>query len=59
MDWKATLPLWVVDAARRDGPDVASLTDARTTAKQSVLTLPDGSTVKVYKRNAFPGRSDA
>lgn len=56
MDWKATLPLWVVDVARRDGHDVASLTEAKTTAKQSVLTLADGSEVKVYKRNAFPGR---
>lgn len=52
-----TLPLWVVDAAH--GADVKGyqISDAKVTAKQAVLTLVNDTTVKVFRRHAFPGRT--
>lgn len=51
-------PLWALDAAYQAGIRAADVTEAKITAKQAVLTLPDGTTTKVYKRNAFPGRGN-
>lgn len=50
-------PLWALDATFRAGVVARDVTEAKITEKQAVLTLPDGTTVKVYKRHAFPGRS--
>jgi hypothetical protein len=49
-------PLWALDAAFRAGLRAHDVTEAKITAKQAVLTLHDGSTTKIYRRNAFPGR---
>ena len=52
-------PLWALDATFQAGLRARDVTEAKITAKQAVLTLADGTTHKVYKRNAFPGRSAA
>jgi hypothetical protein len=49
-------PLWALDATYQAGLVARDVTEAKITAKQAVLTFADGSTVKVFRRHAFPGR---
>lgn len=54
-----TVPVWVNDAAVRAGVSLRDITDAHVTAKQAVLTVDgEDKPVKVFKRHAFPGRSN-
>jgi len=51
-------PLWALDAAHRAGISASAVTEAKITEKQAVLTIHgQDKPVKVYRRNAFPGRS--
>jgi hypothetical protein len=56
------LPLWVLDAAHQAGIPYRYITAADVKPKTANITVTpphaDGNTVKVWRRNAFPGRSD-
>ena len=52
-------PLWALDAAFQAGIRAADVTEAKITAKQAVLTVRgEDKPVKVFRRNAFPGRGN-
>lgn len=50
-------PIWALEAAYKAGIHAARVTEAKITEKQAILTV-DGADkpVKVFRRNAFPGR---
>ncbi len=51
-------PLWALDAAHRAGIHAGDVTESKVTEKQAVLTVHgQDKPVKVFRRNAFPGRS--
>lgn len=56
-----TLPLWVLDAGSQKGVKGREIVGATVTAKTASLRVvhADGTDelVKVFRRNAFPGRS--
>jgi hypothetical protein len=58
-----TVPLWVLDAAAQKGVKGADMFACTTTAKTASVMYRDANhdthTVKVFRRNAFPGRGAA
>lgn len=57
-----TVPLWVLDVLNAKGFLGVNLVSAKVMPKSAdlVVSTPDGDhKVKVYKRDAFPGRSAA
>ena len=58
--FKGSAPLWALQAAHDKGIASADVTEAKITAKQAVLTgFGQDKPVKVFRRNAFPGRGVA
>jgi hypothetical protein len=56
--FKGSAPIWALQAAHDAGIAYADVTEAKITAKQAVLTVAgQDKPVKVFRRNAFPGRS--
>lgn len=56
--FKGSAPLWALDCATQAGIRYEDVTEAKITAKQAVLTVRgQDKPVKVFRRNAFPGRS--
>ena len=50
-------PLWALDAAFQAGVVARDVTEAKITEKQAILTVHgQDKPVKVFRRNAFPGR---
>lgn len=58
--FKGSAPLWALECAHREGIAYADVTEAKITAKQAILTVRGlDKPVKVFRRNAFPGRGAA
>ena len=58
--FKGSAPLWALQAAHDTGIAYADVTEAKITEKQAVLTVRgEDKPVKVFRRNAFPGRGVA
>jgi len=56
--FKGSAPVWALQAAHDAGIAYADVIDAKITAKQAVLTVRgEDKPVKIFRRNAFPGRS--
>lgn len=55
--FKGSAPLWALECAHQAGIKYADVVEAKITAKQAVLTVRgQDKPVKVFRRNAFPGR---
>lgn len=55
--FKGSAPIWALEAAHKAGIQYADVTEAKITEKQAVLTVHgQDKPVKVFRRNAFPGR---
>jgi hypothetical protein len=55
--FKGSAPIWALQAAYDAGIMYADVIEAKITAKQAVLTVfGRDEPVKVFRRNAFPGR---
>lgn len=56
-----TVPLWVLDAAEQKGVKGVQMFACTTTAKTASVMYADADhnthTVKLFRRNAFPGRA--
>lgn len=51
-------PVWALEAAFKAGVRAADVTEAKITEKQAILTVfGQDKPVKVFRRNAFPGRA--
>lgn len=58
--FKGSAPIWVLQCAADAGIAYADVTEAKITAKQAILTVHgQDKPVKVFRRNAFPGRQSA
>jgi hypothetical protein len=56
--FKGSAPVWALQCAHDAGIAYADVIEAKITAKQAVLTVfGQDKPVKVFRRNAFPGRS--
>lgn len=56
--FKGSAPIWALQCAHDAGIAYADVTEAKITAKQAVLTVRgQDKPVKVFRRNAFPGRN--
>lgn len=49
-------PLWALSATYEAGLSARDVTEAKITPKTATLTFADGTTAKVFRRNAFPPR---
>jgi len=58
--FKGSAPLWALQCAHDKGIAYADVIEAKITAKQAILTVRGlDEPVKVFRRNAFPGRGVA
>jgi len=56
--FKGSAPIWALQLAHDAGIAYDDVTEAKITAKQAVLTVRgQEKPVKVFRRNAFPGRA--
>lgn len=58
--FKGSAPIWVLECAHQKGIKYADVTEAKITERQAILTVfGQDKPVKVFRRNAFPGRVSA